>query len=312
MKSKFLKLFSGFLTITLLFGQIGNVSAYDETINLSTDIDGHQQGKITDENYVILTDDLAVESAKVYQQYVKLTQEEYEAINRKIESNLEYSKENQDITPEVKAQKEQNNADLNKMIPIFDNTKWNELTLTQKNAVITRTDNDGKEININGNKYNVPLPENLAYMVSWTKVTIGDTDYYQFFLYCYIETETVTYKCEIKDGKYYDSEGKETTKEKYEEDCLIKSCSIKDGKYYGKDAEEVTKEVYEKECGNYCKIVNDKYYNDKGEEVTKAEYEKACGNPKTGITNYYLIGGSFIVLAGLGYTLIKNKKLFSK
>lgn len=308
MKSKFLKLFSGFLAITLLFGQMGIVKAYDETVNISHYITGQQQGKLVDSNYVLLTNNLADENAVVYQQYIKITQEEFESINGKLKELKQFNEEHTEYSEEINAQADQLQADANKLVPIFDNAKWTKLTLTEKDTVVTASDGTS----IRGNKYNVPLPDNIAYMVSWTKVTVGDTDYYAYFLYCYEEKTTITYKCQIKDGKFYDKDGNEVTQEKYEEDCVINSCSIKDGKYYGKDAEEVDEATYKAQCGNFCKIVDGKYYNDKGNEVTKAEYTKACGNPKTGITNYYMIGGSFIVLAGLGYVLIRNKKLLCK
>ena len=45
------------------------------------------------------------------------------------------------------------------------------------------------------------------------------------------------------------------------------------------------------------------------EDVAPKETVK---NPKTGISNYYIIGILFICLSSLGYILLKNKKLFSK
>ena len=73
----------------------------------------------------------------------------------------------------------------------------------------------------------------------------------------YIDAQTLTVEedpvettgnfCIIKDNKYYDSEGKEVAKEKYEKSCKS-ICTTKNNKYYDKTGKEVTKEQFEKVC----------------------------------------------------------------
>ena len=53
-------------------------------------------------------------------------------------------------------------------------------------------------------------------------------------------------------------------------------CIIKDNKYYDSEGKEVTKEKYEKSCKNICTTKNNKYYDKTGKEVTKEQFEKVC------------------------------------
>ena len=83
--------------------------------------------------------------------------------------------------------------------------------------------------------------------------------------------------CQIYNGKYYGKDGKETTKEKYQQDCETNICKIVGDKYYGKDGKETTKEKYQQDCEtNICRIVGDKYYGKDGKETTKLKYEQEC------------------------------------
>ena len=55
-------------------------------------------------------------------------------------------------------------------------------------------------------------------------------------------------------------------------------CIIKDNKYYDIEGKETTKEKYEKSCKNNCTTKNNKYYDNNGTEVTKEEFDKVCKN----------------------------------
>ena len=87
--------------------------------------------------------------------------------------------------------------------------------------------------------------------------------------------------CEIKDGKYYDDEGKEVEKEEFKKVC---GCRIEDDKYYDDEGKEVEKDEFKKVCG--CRKEDDKYYDDEGKEVEEDEYKKICGCRKDG-DDYY-------------------------
>ncbi len=59
------------------------------------------------------------------------------------------------------------------------------------------------------------------------------------------------------------------------------TCRIENGKYYDFDGNEITKEEYDRICpnsenGDTCRIENGKYYDFDGNEITKEEYDRIC------------------------------------
>ena len=62
------------------------------------------------------------------------------------------------------------------------------------------------------------------------------------------------------------------------------TCRIENGKYYDFNGNEITKEEYDKICSdpdgdpgeNTCRIENGKYYDFDGNEITKEEYDRIC------------------------------------
>ncbi len=62
------------------------------------------------------------------------------------------------------------------------------------------------------------------------------------------------------------------------------TCRIENGKYYDFNGNEITKEEYDRICpgtddnpgDNTCRIENGKYYDFNGNEITKEEYDKIC------------------------------------
>ena len=91
--------------------------------------------------------------------------------------------------------------------------------------------------------------------------------------------------CRIENGKYYDFDGNEITKEEYDIICpnanSDNTCRIENGKYYDFDGKEITKEEYDRICpsgnsDNTCRIENGKYYDFDGKEITKEEYDRIC------------------------------------
>ena len=68
---------------------------------------------------------------------------------------------------------------------------------------------------------------------------------------------------------------------KCEPDSDNNTCRIENGKYYDFDGNEITKEEYDRICpnpgdGDTCRIENGKYYDFDGNEITKEEYDKIC------------------------------------
>ena len=60
--------------------------------------------------------------------------------------------------------------------------------------------------------------------------------------------------------------------------CSNETCRIENGKYYDFNGNEITKEEYDKICpaGATCRIENGKYYDFDGNEITKEEYDEIC------------------------------------
>lgn len=59
------------------------------------------------------------------------------------------------------------------------------------------------------------------------------------------------------------------------------TCRIENGKYYDFDGKEISKEEYDRICpnsggGDTCRIENGKYYDFDGNEITKDEYDRIC------------------------------------
>lgn len=97
------------------------------------------------------------------------------------------------------------------------------------------------------------------------------------------------YICKVLDGKYYDSQGKITTKDIYEESCNVKKyyCEMYNDDYYNKDGVKVSYDEYQKSCMNdinkeetnySCQEVDGKYYDKDGYETTESEFLRVCGS----------------------------------
>lgn len=61
------------------------------------------------------------------------------------------------------------------------------------------------------------------------------------------------------------------------------TCRIENGKYYDFNGKEITKDEYDRICpnsgdGDTCRIENGKYYDFNGNEITKDEYDRICPN----------------------------------
>lgn len=83
--------------------------------------------------------------------------------------------------------------------------------------------------------------------------------------------------CKIKDGKYYDKDGNETTKEEYVKQCEMPCSKLEDGTYVGTNGTIVSEEDYNKECTKKtCEIAYGNYYDKNGNITTKEEYIKQC------------------------------------
>ena len=88
-------------------------------------------------------------------------------------------------------------------------------------------------------------------------------------------------KCVVKNGKYYDNNGKLTDQDSYNKVCKKEPCGKKDGIYYDDIEKEVTKEEYLISCKinldpEPCSKRLGKYYDDTGKETTESQYNNVC------------------------------------
>lgn len=268
------------LSLGIMVCMVDKVRAYDQSLIKETN--GNIVFSKDVNNVVNITGDLAKGDIKVYQQYIAITEEEFNSINTKLTELNNYIGEDyadleekqsvlldeaakldelenkaiaSDATEEDKKayqdayaiytthvnefntlKSEVDNTlntkknDYIKLVPGYDNNKWNEVKLNKIE---------------NGNKqYVTTVPDGLSYTISWVKVNSNGVDSYQFALYCYKTSTTVT--VETKE------ENKEEVKEKTPE------------------------------------------------------------NPKTGIENYYAYGIAIVALAVCGFVATKSRKKFSK
>ena len=88
-------------------------------------------------------------------------------------------------------------------------------------------------------------------------------------------------KCVVKNGQYYDNDGKLTDQDSYNKVCKKEPCGKKDGIYYDDIEKEVTKEEYLISCKinldpEPCSKRLGKYYDDTGKETTESQYNNVC------------------------------------
>ena len=126
--------------------------------------------------------------------------------------------------------------------------------------------------------------------------------------------QCAVHSCEIlSDGTHYDMDGKEVTEDEYLKSCF--KCRKENDKYYDENGKETTKENWDIMCTPHkCENFGDKYFNDKGVLVTKEEYDKKCTNPQTGSTDKksisYIISGLLfagaIILISVKYNKLRR------
>lgn len=273
----------------IVLSSTNKVNAYEGDVNLNTSIRlNYVLSESDDEDekgdYVSLRDNLKNNAAVVSNQEIAVSKETYSEIMRiqteekeysdaeiaKLDamdpSSAEYATEEAAYT----AKMNEYEAQIKEYIPKYNDSNWKELSLVDTTE--------------RANRYKATVSGENAYFVAWVKVTLNGVDYYNFSVSCLEQVTPPSYTCEIVDGKYYDKEGNETTKEGYSEACEKKVCRIVDGKYY--DSE--------------------------GNETTKEEYYKACPNPKTGRNVYYTYGIITVGAAFILYMFTRKIKKFSK
>ena len=125
----------------------------------------------------------------------------------------------------------------------------------------------------------------------------NNTTKYKYEKDCSSKPTPTTYKCEYKNGKYYNKKGKVVSKLDYLISCEKPVCKKIDGYYFGKYGKSVSKSTYEKECTSKptpttykCEYKNGKYYNKNGKVVSKLDYLISCEKPVCKIIDEYYFG----------------------
>ena len=288
------KLGSLFLVAIFLLVGVANVKAYDkigvtdtDNTNIVMNFLGVDKDDIGD--YVSIKGDLKNNDAKVSLQFVEVTEAEFRNIQEKY-SAYETARDSQTATP---AEKEAAMNAYIATVPNFDDTKWNQLTLSKS----TET----------ANRYAAKVDETKEYFVAWVKVEIGTTVKYGLDVNCLAH---IPRYCDTYNNKYYNKAGEEVTKEAYYKDCF--SCEKVGEDYLNSKGEIVTEAEFKKDCNPNCKVENNKYYDNNGNEVTKTEYDKLCGNPKTGNQTFYMYGIATVGIAFVLYMFTRKIRKFSK
>lgn len=289
------------LAFALILTGVSNVFAYTKNITPSVNINIKYLEDKESSNYapyIALTGSLKNNGAEVSRQEIAISKADFDKIisiqdemNKyvdeqasKIDAKVaeqeaetddtkkaELLEELETLRNEQRTKVDEYTSQQKALVPDFDDTKWQKLTLSKS------TDTE--------NQYNASVYYNYAYFITWVKVTIDGTDYYNYSVNCSASEEVVVYYCKVVDGKYYDKDGKIVSEKEYKDSC--------DGK-------------------KICVIENGKYYDREGKEVSKSEYEKLCPNPQTGRNVYYTYG---IITAGAAfilYMLTRKVKKFSK
>lgn len=258
---KLMKKLSVFALASFIFiGGFSSVKAYEQDIVQNNNIVLNYL-EAADQPYITLNGTLKNDSAKVYQQDVQLTKDQFDAIVAKAKEVEKYAAEGDDEKTTQAA------AEFKALVPSFTETNWKEVAKTESTDA--------------ANRYGITVSGEYTYFVSWVKVTIGGTDYYNFDVKCF--TDIPKPKCEKVNGVYYDANGN-----------------------------EVSASEYAASCEKVCVIEGGKYYDNTGKEVSKTDYYKACPNPKTGNNVYYIYGALTVALAFMLYMFTRRVTKFEK
>ncbi len=299
MKKGLKKLSGLILTLVLVLTSFVNVLAYDDTnVELRSEINLNYLFSAA-KPYISLVGELKNDNAKLYQQVIEVSKTEFDTINNRLKDLENYKNS---IPGGIEAATDEQKAEINRLsdlvtqaYPAFDDTKWSEVSLTEK------TDTEYR--------YGIQPPTKYDYFVVWAKVELNGKKYYQRDIDCI--TTVAKPPCSTINGKFYDKEGKETTEENYNKICKP-VCEVVDGKYYNDKGIEVDEATYKKACLPICTIEGGKYYDNNGNEVSKAQYEKMCSNPKTGNQMYYAYGITTIGVAFVLYMFTRKVRKFSR
>lgn len=118
----------------------------------------------------------------------------------------------------------------------------------------------------------------------------------------------VVRKCQYVNGKYYDKEGKETTKENYSVQCEKHTCEKVGDKFFGKEGTIVTEEQYDSECNKHiCEKVGDKFFGKNGTVVSEEQYDSECNKHTCEIVNGNYFGKDGLIITADQYDLECNK-----
>ena len=118
----------------------------------------------------------------------------------------------------------------------------------------------------------------------------------------------VVRKCQYVNGKYYDKEGKETTKENYSIQCEKHTCEKVGDKFFGKEGTIVTEEEYDSECNKHtCEKVGDKFFGKNGTVVSEEQYDSECNKHTCEIVNGNYFGKDGSIITADQYDLECNR-----
>ena len=169
-----------------------------------------------------------------------------------------------------------------------------------KGATITSNGKRGSSLSLkNGNKFNVKIPKSSITSATNIKVTVKATgtkaSYERYYggkwqdLVVLVKkpktvnsvasgtVKPVVHKCEYKYGKYYDKNGKVTSKTNYSIQCEKHTCEKVGNTYFGKDGKVTNKTNYSIQCEIHtCEKVGNTYFGKDGKVTDENGYNLQC------------------------------------
>lgn len=251
------------------------------------------------DNYIDLKGDLKNEGAKVYQQYVKITKEQFNAINTNIKGINNYRTEQEKVIKEKK-------AEVDAAKKVLDNTP-NPTGSIDINKVITAIDTNNENLTITQPEYEVVKASD--YYEAYTKYQNLKKEYEQ-----YVNTYSVNLEQKVTDmynsiTRPDDTKWNELTLTK--KDTSVNKYKVTFPNEYDYFISWVKVLYNNNDEYNFKVYCKDSIKETPNTPITPNK-PVTPKNPKTGIKEYCVYTALIAMVALSGYVVVKKYRKFSK